>query len=61
MTENLRAKLDKHLKGVSGSTLDVLAKRIWRLPSDRARVSIDLGIALGAVSACMLNGFLNFS
>jgi hypothetical protein len=38
------------LKGVSGSTLDVLAKRIWRLPADRARVSIDLGIALGAVS-----------
>lgn len=50
MSENLRAKLEKHLKGVSASTLDVLAKRIWRLPADRARASIDLGIALGAVS-----------
>ena len=50
MNENLRAKLDKHLKGVSGPTLDVLAKRIWRLPADRAVASIDLGVGIGAVS-----------
>ena len=50
MSENLRAKLEKHLKGASSSTLDALAMRIWHLPADAAKVSIDLGVALGSTS-----------
>lgn len=50
MKDKLRAKLDKHLKGVSASTLDSLTMRIWRLPADRAMTSIDLGVTVGGVS-----------
>src|SRR4051812_9669275 len=50
MSDSLRARLEKHLKGVSASTLDALAQRIWHLPADRAVASIDVGVGIGAVS-----------
>lgn len=50
MSDTLRAKLEKHLKGVSAPTLDALATRVWRLPKDYASLAIDLAITLGAVS-----------
>jgi nitric oxide reductase NorD protein len=50
MDKSLEDRLQKNLKGASAATVDALAKRIWRLPAERATVAIDLGISLGSVS-----------
>jgi hypothetical protein len=48
--KSLQDKLEKNLKGASPSTIDTLARRLWRLPAERAVVAIDLGVGLGSVS-----------
>ena len=42
--------LKKHLKGATSTTIESLAKRIGILPSERAVVTTDIGIALAATS-----------
>jgi nitric oxide reductase NorD protein len=47
---NLREKLERNLKGANAATLDAVAKRLWKLPADRAVVAVDLGVGLASVS-----------
>ncbi|MBK6426287.1 MAG: VWA domain-containing protein [Blastocatellia bacterium] len=50
MRDSRRSALDAHLKGVSSSTLDVLAKRLFRLPADQARGAVDLAVHIAGIS-----------
>ncbi len=50
MRDSRRSALDAHLKGVSSSTLDVLTKRLFRLPADCARAAVDLAVHIAGMS-----------
>jgi hypothetical protein len=47
---NLREKLERNLKGANAATIDAVAKRLWKLPADKAVVAVDLGVSLAGVS-----------
>jgi hypothetical protein len=48
MESEVKKKLRKHLKGVAGSTVESLAKRIGGLPYEGILLTTDIGIALAA-------------
>jgi hypothetical protein len=50
MEKNLNEKLASNLKGASASTIEALARRLWRLPREHAVVAVDLAVGLGSVS-----------
>jgi hypothetical protein len=50
MDKSLQERLQRTLKGAGAPTIEALARRIWRLPAERAVAAIDLGISLGGVS-----------
>ncbi|HJQ27431.1 MAG TPA: VWA domain-containing protein [Blastocatellia bacterium] len=48
--KEITRKLKKHLKGITGATLDVLAKRLGVLPAERMLLTTDIGISLAALN-----------
>lgn len=50
MEKQLNERLASNLKGASASTIDALARRLWRLPREHAVVAVDLAVGLGSVS-----------
>jgi len=50
MERDLKKQLKKHLRGVGGSTIENLVKRLGGLPSERVLLSTDIGVALAATN-----------
>lgn len=50
MEKDLKKQLKKHLRGVGGSTIENLVKRLGGLPSERVLLSTDIGVALAATN-----------
>lgn len=50
MERDLKKQLKKHLKGVGGSTIENLVKRLGGLPYERVLLSTDIGVALAATN-----------
>lgn len=50
MEKDLKRQLKKHLRGVGGSTIKNLVKRLGSLPSERVLLSTDIGVALAATN-----------
>ncbi|HXU34876.1 MAG TPA: VWA domain-containing protein [Blastocatellia bacterium] len=50
MERDLKKQLKKHLRGVGGSTIENLVKRLGDLPSERVLLSTDIGVALAATN-----------
>lgn len=50
MEKDLKKQLKKHLRGVGGSTIENLVKRLGSLPSERVLLSTDIGVALAATN-----------
>ncbi|HKS43461.1 MAG TPA: hypothetical protein VJX74_22795, partial [Blastocatellia bacterium] len=50
MEKEISKKLRKHLKGITASTLEALAKRLGVLPYERVLLTTDIGIALATTN-----------
>lgn len=50
MEKDLKKQLKKHLRGVGGSTIENLVKRLGGLPAERVLLSTDIGVALAATN-----------
>jgi nitric oxide reductase NorD protein len=50
MERDLKKQLKKHLRGVGGSTIENLVKRLGGLPYERVLLSTDIGVALAATN-----------
>ena len=48
--KDVRKELKKHLKGVTGSTVDSLSKRLRSLPRERLSLTVDLLISIASVN-----------
>src|SRR6266404_819206 len=50
LEKDLKKQLKKHLRGVGGSTIENLVKRLGGLPAERVLLSTDIGVALAATN-----------
>lgn len=50
MEKEVKKQLKKHLKGVGGSTIENLVKRLGGLPYERVLLTTDIGVALSATN-----------
>lgn len=50
LEKEVKRQLKKHLKGVGGSTIENLVKRIGSLPYERVLLTTDIGVALAATN-----------
>src|ERR1700675_4309726 len=50
LQREVKKQLKKHLRGVGGSTLENLVKRLGGLPYERVLLATDIGVALAATN-----------
>src|SRR5437762_4219545 len=55
--KGITGALSRHLKGMTRSTVESLAKKFGVMPSDRAWVAVDVGASLASVSLSVTSEF----